>query len=528
MAARDVFSDIPTRSVAKRRWVRALALFSLGGLTTLGLPPADLWPIAFVTLPVLLWHLEAAEGKRAAFLTGWWFGFGYFTVGWYWISNALLVFSSAFWWMVPFALIGLPSVMAIYLGGATLVARLIAGPGSSRRWTRVLALAAALAAADILRGTLFTGFPWNTFGYLWAGTESLSQGAALIGVYGLGVVVLLSGLLPALLPDPRATRFALALAAIIPLAFFAYGGARLAGAPDMAVQQSDESLPGLRMVQANIPQREKWPRRFLARNFDRHLTASEADRPDWVSIVIWPETAAAFPVEEPSFAPYREAMAIRAVPPNGYLLTGAPRRPRDPPALHNSILVLDDTGTVRGAYDKSHLVPFGEYVPLADILPIRKVTAGAVDFSPGSGVRTLSPPGIPAFSPLICYEVIFPGAALDDDNRPAWILNATNDAWYGDSAGPYQHLQHARLRAVEEGLPLARPANTGISVAFDAYGREIGRVPLSEMGVLDFRLPPPLPETLFARVGNNLAHGLVVLVLFGALLLRRSERARAV
>lgn len=527
MAARDVLSDIPTRLVARRRWGRAFALFALGGFTTLGLPPADFWPIAFVTLPFLLWHLEAAERKRAAFFTGWWFGFGYFTVGWYWISNALLVFSSDFWWMVPFALVGLPSVMAVYLGLATLAASAIAGPGSTNRWARVFALAGAFAAADMLRGVLFTGFPWNTFGYLWSGTESLSQGAALIGVQGLGLAVLVSGFLPSLLPDARARRLALPIAVAIPLAFFAHGTARLASAPDMAVQQADPNLPGLRMVQANIPQREKWPRRYLVRNFDRHLNASETDRPNWVSIVIWPETAAAFTIEDPSFADYRDVMAARAVPPNGYLLTGAPRRPRDPPALHNSIVVLDDTGTVRDRYDKSHLVPFGEYVPLADLLPIRKITAGAVDFTPGTGVRTLSPPGIPSFSPLICYEVIFPGAAVDPMDRPAWILNATNDAWYGDSAGPYQHLQHARLRAIEEGLPLARPANTGISIAFDAHGREIGRIPLSETGVLDFRLPPPLPETLFARTGNTPTAGFILLALIAATVCRRAETPSA-
>jgi apolipoprotein N-acyltransferase len=521
VAARDVLADLPTRVVATRPWARALVLFGLGALTTLGLPPADFWPIAFVTLPLLLWHLEAAPTRAAAFRTGWWFGFGYFATGWYWISNALLVFSDAFWWMIPFALIGLPGALAVYLGLAALVARLIAGTGADRRLARILALTGALAAGDMLRGVLLTGFPWNVFGYLWSGTESLSQGASVIGVYGLGVAVLLSGLLPGFLPDPRARRIALPLAAAIPLAFLAFGAARLAGAPDFAAQQADTALPGMRMVQPNIPQREKWPRRYLVRNFDLHLRASADGRPDWVSHVIWPETAAAFAIEDPAFESYRAAIAARAVPPGGYLITGAPRRPRDPPALHNSIVILDETGTVRETYDKAHLVPFGEYVPLADILPIQKVTEGAVDFTPGVGPRTLALPGLPPLGPLICYEVIFPGAAVDPTDRPDWILNATNDAWYGDSAGPYQHLQHARMRAVEEGLPLVRPASTGISIAFDAHGREIGRIGLSQAGVLDFRLPPPIQETVFARAGNSIPVALAVFLLAAAGILAR-------
>jgi len=384
------------------------------------------------------------------------------------------------------------------------------GPGSQRRLARVLLAVLAFSLADFARGEFFTGFPWNSFGYLWSGTEALSQSAALIGVGGLGILVLTSGFLPALGAGVRRPVVPVVLALALPAAVFVSGSLRLADAPDMAVQQSDQALPGIRMVQPNIPQREKWARDFRLRNFEIHLQLSSVDRPDWVDTVLWPETAAAFLIEEePDF---RAQAARFAVPDGGYLITGAPRIVRNPRGLHNSMVVLDGTGDVVATYDKSHLVPFGEYVPFSEYLPIESVAGGALNYSPGPGPRTLTIEGLPPFSPLICYEVIFPGEVVDRGERPAWLLNATNDAWYGRSAGPHQHLQHARMRAIEEGLPLVRPASTGISIAFDAFGREIGRIGHETRGTLDFRLPPALPETIYARWGKEAILGLLALL----------------
>jgi apolipoprotein N-acyltransferase len=502
-------------------WRRRGVLLLLGALTTLGLPPADLWPIAFLTLPVLVWMLEAAKSRRTAFGTGWWFAFGYFLAGWYWISNALLVFSSSFWWMVPFALVGLPAAMAVYYGLAALGVHLLTGGGGpARRLARVLLLAGLFALADVARGTLLTGFPWNPFGYLWSGTEALSQGAALLGVFGLGVLVLLSGLMPALAAGARRPMAVLLLAGAIPAAVFAGGTLRLAGAPDLAAAQADPANPGLRVVQPNIPQAEKWPSRYRARNFQLHAELSREDRPDWVRAVLWPETAAAFLIEQET--DYRTAAGAFAAPPGGYLITGAPRRP-DRQTLHNSIVAVDPSGTIRFRYDKAHLVPFGEYVPLGRYMPFGKVTVGAIDYSPGPGPQTVALPGLPPVSPLICYEVIFPAKVTAEDGpRPAWILNATNDAWYGATAGPHQHLQHARMRAVEQGLPLVRPASTGISAVFDSYGREIARIPLNESGYVDFRLPPPAAETFFARYGSLMLWGMLILLCSSGLMATRS------
>lgn len=501
---------LASRFAAQTGLRRAIAVFLAGAATVLGLYPTDLWPIAFLTFPILLIGLDGARSRKGAFVLGWAFAFGYFTVGWYWISNALLVFSDKFWWMIPFALVGLPSVMAIYYGLASvlwfeLVRRFTAGPVA-----RILLLAAGFAAADMVRGTALTGFPWNSFGYLWVAPSALTQGAAVIGVYGLGVFVLLSALLPALITSPptKLRRGLILFGLALPALFYLGGMVRLADAPDRAAVQADESRPGLRMVQADIPQTEKWQRSLLLRNFGWHLEDSARFRPDWIKAVIWPETAAAFTIEDRE--DLRVAAGALAAPKGGYLLTGAPRRPARG-VIHNSLVALDDAGQVRATYDKSHLVPFGEYVPFGDMMPFGKVTVGALDYTPGPGRQTISLPGLPPFSPLICYESIFPGEVADPKHRPDWLLNPTNDAWYGRSAGPYQHLQHARLRAIEEGLPLVRPANTGISIAFDGYGREIGRIPLMTRGVLDFRLPAPLPETPYGRFGNWIP----VLLVFG-------------
>lgn len=515
-----LFSRLRVFGTGLSGWRRRGFLFLLGALLTLGLPPFDIWPVAFVILPFLIWLLEGAASRRSAFGVGWWFSFGYFMVGWYWISNALLVFSDAFWWMIPFALVGLPGVMAVYGGLAALAVHMAVGPGPDRRLARILLATVAFALADFARGTLLTGFPWNSFGYLWSGTEALSQAAALIGVGGLGILVLLSGFGPALCAGAGRAWVPLAASLLLPAAVFAGGAVRLGGAPNMAAYQEDTALPGIRMVQPNIPQREKWARDHRLRNFEMHLEDSAADRPDWVGTVLWPETAAAFLIEEEEA--FRTQAARFAAPDGGYLITGAPRIVRTPRALHNAIVVLNGTGAVVETYDKAHLVPFGEYVPFSEYLPIDSVAGGALNYSPGPGPRTLTLAGLPPFSPLICYEVIFPGAVIDRSDRPAWILNATNDAWYGVSTGPYQHLQHARMRAVEEGLPLVRPASTGVSVAYDAYGREIGRIPLETRGILDFRLPPALPETFYAQWGREaIAATLVLLLGFGLVALRK-------
>ncbi|HLT02691.1 MAG TPA: apolipoprotein N-acyltransferase, partial [Geminicoccaceae bacterium] len=282
----------------------------------------------------------------------------------------------------------------------------------------------------------------------------------------------------------------------------------------------------LRLVQGNIAQQQKWQPEGRRLAFDRHLTLSAESR-DGITHVIWPESAAPYPLEQDGVA--REMIA-EVVPPGGLLLTGGERfdLSGEPPLAWNSLFVLDGTGAILARYDKRDLVPFGEFLPLRDVLGrigLDKLTHGSIDFQAGPGRATIRLPGLPPFSPLICYEAIFPGSVVDRDDRPAWLLNITNDAWFGRSTGPYQHFAMARMRAIEEGLPLVRSANSGISAVVDAWGRTEAQLALGETGVLDAALPQPLPGgTPFARSGGLIVLAPAALLVLAALLLEARRR----
>ncbi|MBL4720064.1 MAG: apolipoprotein N-acyltransferase [Alphaproteobacteria bacterium] len=481
-------------------WRRYSVALVLGAAATLALPPSYLAPVLFIVFPAVLWLLGGAQTKRQAFWTGWWFGFGYFFAGLYWIGFALLVFAAKHAWLLPFAVLGLPGLLAIYSG----LAFLIAGRGRGIV-ARTILLIIAWSALEWVRGVFLTGFPWNLIGQSWVGSTALAQSAALFGVYGLSFLVLASACAPALVIAKSACvrRVALAFAIGVPLLAWIGGEIRLSGAP--APGEGFVDGVGLRIVQASIPQREKWGAEFRNRNLRRHIALSIKDRPDWVTHVIWPEMAATFYVESD---PETRRVLSSAAPPGGWLITGAPRR--DETGLHNSAIALDSHGAIVGVYDKFHLVPFGEYVPFREFLPFQKLTHGAGGYSPGPGPRTIQFPGLPPVSPLVCYEVIFPGAVMDRRNPADWMLNLTNDGWYGATAGPYQHLAIAQLRAIEEGAPMIRAAYTGVSAIIDPYGRILQRLGLNQVGVIDAVLPEALfpdeysQRTLYAILGENL------------------------
>lgn len=509
MAPAKVARGLHRRLTARAGWRRAALAVGVGAVSTLALPPAFAWPVLYATIPALIWLVGAAGTWRGRAWVGWCFGFGYFTAGLYWISNAPLVASDDFWWMVPFAAVGLPMFLALFHALAMAL-----GGWPRDPLARALGLVGALAGVEWLRGWVLTGFPWNLIGYAWAGSDWMMQSAAWIGVHGMGVLLLLSAALPAAALTARRPLPLLVGAAAIPVLIAAAGAWRLAQAPPLdgtrdAAPVAAETI-GLRLVQPGIPQREKWGRAFQRRNFDLHLALSAEGRPDWVAHVIWPETAAAFFLAD---APGALAEIAAVVPPGGYLITGAPRRDGDPPRLFNSLLVVDGGGHVAARYDKAHLVPFGEYVPLADWLPIRQVAQGASGYAPGPGLVTLTLPGLPAVGPLICYEAIFPGKVVDSAAPPKWLLNLTNDAWYGHTAGPHQHWTQTRLRAVEEGMPMVRVASTGITAVADPWGRVLGLLPLGAHGVLDVKIQLHNDmSTPYARL-QNLPFFVLVLVM---------------
>jgi apolipoprotein N-acyltransferase len=490
----NALQSVAARLEGARGWRRRGAALLFGALAALALPPVHALPLLWIAFPGLMWLLDGAGRDREAFALGWWFGFGHFSLGLYWISYALLVDPVRFGWMVPFAVFGLGGLLAVFVGAAVLTAWRVSSPGVPR----VLMLGVTWVLFEWVRSWILTGFPWNQIGSVWMPVLPVVQFAAIAGTYGLSLLTVVVAAMPAVLASPaRRNRMAMLASLLILAGIAAWGGGRLADGTTASVPDVR-----LRLVQANIEQTLKWDPQKRIAHFQRHLDMTASPGWDKVTDVIWSETAA------PSFLEREETarrLMASVTPPGGLLITGAVRGTGPgvlPFRIWNSLLALDGQGEIVGTYDKAHLVPFGEYMPLHGLLPLSKITAGSVDFSAGSGAQTLTLPGLPPVGPLICYEVIFPGDVVDPAHRPAWLVNLTNDGWYGISAGPYQHFASARLRAVEEGLPVVRAANTGISAVVDPYGRVLAELPLGAQGVLDSALPTPLATLLpFARIG---------------------------
>jgi len=510
------------------RWSRRLILMIFGAIAALAFPPVNALPLFAVGLVALIWAVETAERRRSALAMGWWWAFGHFLAGFFWIANSFLIDPWRFGWMVPFVIAGLAAYMAVYPALAVAVAWHRNAPPLAR----VLLLAAAWTVAEWLRGHLFTGFPWNLPAYVWSVNLPMMQSAALWGAWGLSfVTILLCGMLSLMgrgdrRNDVRAGAATLAVIVVL----YGFGSWRLA--PEDAGDLAAVTRPAvtLLLVQGNIGQWEKLTGAHRDLDIMQHVRLSTTTPGiEQVQAVIWPETAATVFLDRQD--DWRTVVAT-AAPPNGLLITGTLRG--DPPQgelehYWNSLAVVDPQARIVATADKFHLVPLGEYVPMRDILGpfVTKLTAGAGDFSAGPGPVTVSAPGLPPFSPLICYEVIFPGAVTDPANRPDWLLNVTNDGWFGRSPGPYQHFASARFRAVEEGLPLARAANTGISAMVDPFGRVIASLPLGTGGALDVLLPAPLAPTLFSRTGLLLPVALVLVALaMGIGLIMRGTQRR--
>ncbi len=491
--------------------------FLSGAVTAAALPPVHAIPLLAIAFPVLIWQLDGAGRGRTAFARGWWFGFGFFVAGLYWIAHALLTDPARYGWMIPFAVGGLAAYLALFPALAALVAHRFSRPGLGR----ILVFAAAWTAGEGLRGVLFTGFPWNPLGNVWTVSSPMLQIAAVIGVYGLGLITVAAAAAPATLAATGRRRWAPTVGAAALLAMmYAGGAARLAGA-------SSAVVPGvvLRLVQPNIAQHHKWREDLRAAQFEKHLSLSVTPTGRRPTHVIWAETAAPFVVADDLVS--RRRMA-EVVPEGGFLLTGALRTSRSPVdrfEVWNSLHAIGRDARVAATYDKFHLVPFGEYVPFRSVLGFTKLTVGNTDFSAGPGPRSINLDGLPPAGPLICYEAIFPGRVATLDDRPGWLLNVTNDAWFGISSGPHQHFASARMRAVEEGLPLVRVANTGISGVVDAYGRVTAKLGLGREGVVDANLPVAIADpTPFARWGHTVAWIALIIVFSISLIVGRPRR----
>lgn len=502
---------------ALRGWKRSLAAYLLGVLAMFTLPPFYLFPLLIPAFSGLYLLVDAAPTRWRMFKDGWFWGWGYYMCGLYWFCIALLTDAEAFAWLIPFALFGLTGVIAIYSGVAcwlmAFVKKHSAGPG------RILAFAGVYTLIELARGHLFTGFPWNLPGYSLGYSLASLQLASLIGIYGLTFVAVLLAVSPVLLlhAHPRNTgRLALGILWAAYAATLLWGYARIPEGPTPAT-------PGvkLRLVQANIAQNHKWDPALVRQGMEEHIRLMHAPGLEAITHIIWPETAVPYVFME--HTGLAKALA-EALPAGKYLVTGTLRADStDYKTMHiwNSLIALSHEGAIKGSYDKAHLVPFGEFQPLRSFVPKEWMTpVGEKDFSWGIASQTLDWPGLPPMLPLICYEAIFPEMA-EANTRPAWLLNVTNDAWFGLSTGPRQHFEMARLRAVEQGVSLVRVANTGISAVVDPYGRITASLPLGTQGILDSELPSGLENPTIYYKYHRVGLPLLFLLMAGLTLRRR-------
>lgn len=497
--------------------LRGLLLLAAGALSALGLPPIGAWPAAFIGFPLFLALLETGKARtwRSGFGAGWLFGLGYFAVAFHWIGFAFLIEAETYLWMMPFMLGALAGGMAIYWGLAAIVAKRF----GKRGLNLVLAFAAALGAAEWLRGQLFTGFPWAVPGLMVDGMGSLAQAASLIGMTGLTVLIVLWASLPhALLFGRRSFGNLvpiLLIALLLPL-LWGWGAMRLSSA-------TDDVVPGvaLRIVQPNVPQEQKWREDNARGIFDRlkQLSAMPTEeQPEGIGGIthlIWPESAVPFLIDE---SPVARAELQPLLGGRTALITGSIRVERsggDDPPVFNSIIVFDGSAEPVARYDKWRLVPGGEFLPLGWLLEplgFRKVVRTPGNFTSGEGPVSITLPGGLKAGMLVCYEVIFPNLLVEYNDRPQLIVNVTNDGWFGRSTGPWQHLAQARLRAIEQGLPLIRAANTGISAVIDSHGRMRMNLPLMAEGVIDSPLPVSIATPVYSAIGDFLLLFLLVAI----------------
>jgi apolipoprotein N-acyltransferase len=524
-------------------WPRRFIAFGAGAVGALAIPPVDFAPALFIPMMAAVWLIDGSADRgaagdsrwaslRAALGAGWWWGFGYFVAGFWWLGAAFLVDADRFAWALPLGVLGLPAVLAVFPALGFAAARAIWPPGAARP----LALAFGLALSEWLRAVVLTGFPWNELGMALGQNLIVAQVASIIGLHGLTLLGVGIAAAPATLwGAPRTSRAwaptVLAAAALAGIA--GYGVSRLSSPAPKPVAGVK-----LRLIQPNVSQGPDFSPERGAEILGRYLALSDrATSPDRTGIadvthLFWPESAFPFILSRDAGALARIADFLKG---GAVLTTGAasidfsshdPRKAQ----YFNSIVVIDRTGLLPERYDKHHLVPFGEYMPFRRWLErfgITQFVSFPGGFEPGHGTDVIHIPGLPAAIGLICYEAIFPnewGGARDGETRNvAWQLNLTDDAWFGRTAGPYQHFAQARLRAIELGLPLVRVANTGISAIIDARGRIVASAPLGVEAVLDGALPGALPPTPQSRWGSaTFAIGLLVFAL--ASLVARARR----
>ena len=504
---------------AQAGWQRLVIALVSGALAALSMAPFFAVPLLLISLTVLVWQIDGLgrwqRRLRMAGLLGWAYGTGFFAVGLHWIGNAFLVDAETFGALMPFAMILLAMGMGLFPAATVVIARRFWATGPSR----IGVLALAWVGVEWLRSWVFTGFPWHLAGYSWGGLLAVSQSTALFGIFGLSLITVLAACGPAALTDNRdgtpgvgRTRSLIwCFAPVLALALLSLWG--LWRLSDGGTAYTDTTL---RIIQPSVPQADKLDAGNASPIYHKHMALTRQPKLEKADLVIWSEAAV------PILTARNESILqdIGATLRDGqHLIMGSVRFEEIPGTgegrFFNSLHAINSSGEIVATYDKAHLVPFGEYLPMQDLLEgmgLTKLVGGRGSYTPGPHLQTLHLRGVPEFGPLICYEAIFPAQVVDPVKRPRWLLNLTDDTWFGLNAGPKQHFTIARMRSIEEGLPLIRAANNGVSAIFDPKGRIVMSLGLNKVGYIDGELPQDLPPTLYARLGN-------LTLLFMALLL---------
>ena len=490
---------LATKFAAGRRLPLLLAALGAGAIAALGQAPVDAWGISLIGFAVMFGLFRAAPDPRRAGLLGWAAGTGYFLVALHWIVEPFFVDAARHAWMAPFALLFMAGGLALFWSAALALANWAGGTA--------IAFAAALTLAEAARGALFTGFPWAQPGHIWIGTPLMPL-AAFAGALGLTVITFA---VAALIWREFCGRLLFAGATVVLLI-----GLNIMPYTPPA-QIIPEDAPTIRVIQPNAAQHEKWDPDLIPVFFRRQMEyTSAAPRPN---LIVWPETA--IPVLLNNAAPTLEAIAQAAG--GTPVVLGAQRL--DGVRLHNSLVLTGPAGQIDAIYDKHHLVPFGEYIPFGSVLSrfgLRGMAAkDGNGYSSGPGPQIIDMGPLGRALPLICYEGVFPYDVARAPERADFMLLITNDAWFGQLSGPYQHFAQARLRSVEQGLPMVRAANTGISAVIDGQGHVLDFLPLGEAGYLDSPLPPPLEPTIYSNLGDLPVLLILLVALGGAFLVSR-------
>jgi len=496
-----------------RGWRRNAAAFGFGIMATLTLAPFFAFPLLIVSFTGLIWLMNGAPSRKRIFLDGWWWGWGFVISGIYWCDLAALMDLPRLWWLVPGFLFGLTWYFAVYVACACQLTSWLCPPGLGR----LCVFSAVWAGMEYMRGALIADFPWNLIGYSFGFSDAALQLGSVIGIYGLTGFAAFLGSSFAALGDRRIPAKHAIAYVIVAWTMFAvsigFGGWRLH--ESNRIPESDRYVEGvtLRLVQPNIGEGRKMkpdPNHTIWRE---QMALTRSAGLENVTHIIWPESAIPYLLQLEKALP---PDMFDGIPQGKLLIAGTARVEMDHPHLFNSLVAISQTRgpKITAFYDQGQLLPWAEYVPwrwlipkalLSPIVSREEITPGGMrmDYSPGTGPRTLSQAGLPPFAPLICYEVVFPERASVPEHPPQWLLVITNNAWFGQSTGPYQHFEMARLRAIEQGLPMMIAGNVGISASIDPYGRVLASLGLGKKGILDVKLPKPIPGgTIYGRHGE--------------------------